>query len=199
MEFKDIVKKRYAVKKFTGEKIPKEKIDELLEMIRMSASSFGLQPWKIKVIAEDSMKEKLLPHSYNQEQITTCSHLLVFCANSNLLDLIGKYGEMMKVAGTPEEKIEGYIGMMKGFVEGLDEGARTAWATKQTYIALGNAINGATSLGVDSCPMEGFIPEKYSEILELSDNLTPIALVTIGVAADEARPKIRYSKEDMFF
>ena len=199
MEFKEIVQKRYATKKFNGEMLSQEKIDEFLEIIRMSASSFGLQPWKIKIISDPETKEKLLPVSFNQPQITTCSHLLVFCANTDIAGNINKYEQMMKESGIPEEKVNMAMGMMRGFEKNLSSEGKKCWAEKQTFLAVSNAINGAKSLGFDSCPMEGFQPEEYSKLLNLPENIVPTALVTIGVAADEPHGKIRYAKEDMFF
>jgi len=199
MEFMRIIKERYATKKFSGEKIPEDRVNELLEMIRFAPSSYGLQPFKVVVIEDKYTKEKLLPVSYNQPQITTCSHLLVFCGNSDIKAQIDKYEAMMKEMGTPQEKIDGYIGVMRGFEQNLDNPSKICWSQKQAYLALGNAVNGAKALGFDSCPMEGFMPDKYKEILNLPSNLHPVALVTIGIAADQ-KPigKMRYSKEDLF-
>jgi len=199
MELKEIVQQRYATKKFDGKEIPEDKVNELLEIIRMAPSSFGIQPWKIKVIKDKETKEKLLEASFKQPQITTCSHLLVFCANKDLKGNINKYEEMLKEGKVPEEAIKTMIGMMDGFEKPMSDEQKTSWAQRQTYLAIGNAVNGAKSLGFDSCPMEGFDPAKYSEILGLDKNLVPTALVTIGYAADKPHPKIRYSKEEMFF
>jgi len=199
MEFKDIVKKRYATKKFDGKKIPQEKFDELLEIIRMSASSFGLQPWKIKIIEDEELKEKLFPVSRNQQQIITCSHLLVFCADLDIKSHINRYCEIMRENGIPEEKIEKTKNSMTASMEKKDEAQFLNWAQRQVYLAVGNAINGAKSLGFDSCPMEGFEPEGYSKVLELPNNLLPSTLVTVGYAADEPKKKLRFSREDMFF
>jgi nitroreductase / dihydropteridine reductase len=199
MEFKEIVNKRYATKKFNSNEIPEDKVNELLELIRMTPSSYGLQPWKIKIIKDKETKEKLLSSSYNQEQITTCSHLLVFCANKDINGNIDKYEKMLIDVGTPEENAKKYTDMMRDFENGLDDPSKKCWTQKQTYLAIGNAVNGAKSLGFDSCPMEGFLPDKYQEFLNIPDNLIPTALVTIGFAADEPKPKLRYSKEEMFF
>lgn len=198
MEFKEIVKSRYATKKFDGKQIPKEKVDALLELIRMAPSSFGLQPYKILVISDKKIKEKLSPATWNQPQITSCSHLLVFCANTDIKPHIDKYERMMEDAKMPEENVRSYVGMMKGFEEALSGEHKLSWAQRQAYIAVGNAVNGAKSLGFDSCPMEGFSPEEYSGILKLPKNIIPSALVAVGYAADEQNPKIRYSKEELF-
>lgn len=199
MDFKEIVNHRYATKTFTGEMISDEKIKELLELIRMAPSSFGLQPWKVKVITDKETKEKLLPLSYNQPQIITCSHLLVFCGNTDILDHINKYEKMLKEKGVPDAGVASAIGMMKGFESSLSGVQKVGWSQRQAYIALGNAVNGAKSLGFDSCPMEGFDPEGYKKALALPENLFPCALVAVGIAADNPQEKIRYSKEELFF
>jgi len=199
MEFKEIVQKRYATKTFDGKPIPQNKVDELLEIIRLSCSSLNIQPWKIKIITDHKIKEQLAPVSWNQPQITTCSHLLVFCADS---DLIGKAhaleNHLIKNGGT-KESLKGYMEMVHGVVDNMNKEQSTAWAQRQLYLAVGNAVNGAKSLGFDSCPMEGFNAIEYSKILNLPANIVPTALVTIGYATDTARPKDRFSKEEIFF
>ena len=94
---------------------------------------------------------------------------------------------------------KGYIGMMRGFAAGLTGEKRLAWAEKQAYIALGNALNGAKSLGFDSCPMEGFSPAEFAKILELPENLIPGVLCAVGYATDSQKDKLRFSKEQVFF
>ena len=84
MEFEDIIMKRYATKLFDGRQVPKESEERLLKMVRYSASSFNVQPWKIIIITDKTLKEKLKHATLNQAQITSCSHLLVFCANLNI-------------------------------------------------------------------------------------------------------------------
>lgn len=198
MDFKEIVHKRYATKSFDGKTLPHDKVDALFELIRLSASSYGLQPYRIVVVKDHATKEKLAPASWNQPQITTCSHLLVFCADDKIVERIDEYGKLMHGAGMSEEQISGYLGMMKG-----DLGSRTKeqvidWAKRQCYLALGNAINGAKALGFDSCPMEGFSPADYHKILKLPANLHPVCIATFGHANDAPRPKIRYARKDLF-
>lgn len=192
MKFNEIVMSRYATKKFDGKKVPKEKVEMLLEMIRYSASSFNIQPWKIKIVDDMATQEKLAPHAWNQPQIMTCSHLLVFCADRDVLANINKLDKMMPGA-------ESYIQMMKDFESSMPEDKKLAWAQRQTYLALGNAINGTKALGFDSCPMEGFNPEEFANILSIPKNLVPTALCPIGYAADTPRPKMRFDRKDVFF
>ncbi len=195
MELKDIVKQRYAVRKFDGKKLPESKVEELLEIIRLAPSSYNIQPWKILVITDQKLKEKLAPAAWNQPQITSCSHLLVFCANTDIKENIMKIESDLIKAGAKKEDIKGYIDLMLGFLNQLPESQRLSWAQKQTYIALGNALNGAKSLGFDSAPMEGFQPSEFSKILNLPNNIVPSVLCAIGNAADEPKPKFRFSED----
>ncbi|HLC50285.1 MAG TPA: NAD(P)H-dependent oxidoreductase [Candidatus Nanoarchaeia archaeon] len=198
MEFEKIVMGRYAVKKFDGKKVSEEKVSKLKELIRYSPSSYNIQPWKIKIITDQATKEKLAPVSWNQPQITTCSHLLVFCADKNVADNIDRLEKLMIKSGADAEGIKGYVGMMRSFEKGMDDQKRLAWSQRQTYLALGNALNGSKSLGFDSCPMEGFDSEAYSKMLNLPSNLVPTALCTIGYAADTSKSKVRFDENDVF-
>lgn len=199
LTFKQIVEQRYATKKFDGKKISEDKVNELLELIRLSPSSFNIQPWKIKIVTDQKMKEKLLAHSWGQQQVTTCSHLLVFCANTDVKGNIELLRKSMIENGASPESIKGYVDMMSGFEQGMNEERKFAWASKQTYLALSNTLNGAKSLGFDSCPMEGFDSSAYSKELNLPKNLIPVALCPIGYAADEPKKKLRFKKEEIFF
>jgi nitroreductase len=199
MEFSEIVMKRYAVKKFDGRKVPEEKVRQLEDIIRYSASSFGLQPWKVKMVTDQATKDKLMAASWNQPQVGTASHVLVLCADSDVNALITKLEAALVKAGSSKESLKGYVDVMRGFAEGKDEAARLAWAQKQVYIALGNALNGAKSLGFDSCPMEGFDPAQYSRILNLPKNIVPTVVCPIGYAADTPRPKVRFERKEVFF
>jgi len=192
MEFIDIVKKRYAAKSFTGELLAEEKVNELLELIKYSASSFGLQPYKIVIVKDTDMKAKLQGAAYNQIQVGTASHVLVMCAYTDYEKRIAQYDAMIG------NKAPEYIQMMKNMLGANDSAAITIWAKHQTYIALANALNGATALGFDSCPMEGFDAKAFSEILALPEELVPTIVVPIGIANDEPKPKIRYSDEELF-
>ncbi|VVB58355.1 malonic semialdehyde reductase RutE [Candidatus Anstonella stagnisolia] len=199
MEFGKIVMERYATKKFDGKTVPHAKMDELFELIRFSASSFGMQPWKIKVVTDQKLKDTLMAASWGQPQIGTCSHLLVFCADTNLDALISKMQGQLSKTDMPAESLEGYVNMMRDFVKAMDGAKKLAWAQRQVYLALGNAINGAKSLGLDSCPMEGFNPVEYSRILKLPENIVPTALCPVGYAADKPRAKMRFAKDEIFF
>jgi nitroreductase/dihydropteridine reductase len=199
MEFKDLVMHRYATKKFDGRKIDQARVDQLLEMIRFSPSALNIQPWKIKIVTDQKIKEQLKPASWDQEQITTCSHLLVFCANSDIAGLINKLETEMKKAAVPPEGIRMIMQLAGGLLATMDPGQQLVWAQHHVFLALGNALNGAKSLGFDSCPMGGFDPKEYARILALPPTLVPTMLCPIGFAADKPMPKMRFRKEDIFF
>lgn len=199
MDFSDIVMQRYATKKFDGKKVPEETINKLIDLVRYAPSALNLQPWKIKVITDQKIKEQLRPVSFDQPQISTCSHLLVFCADTGFDDLILRLEALMKKNGIPADMIAQVIGMAKGFVSMMTPEQQAAWAQAQTYLALGNALNGAKALGFDSCPMGGFDAKEYSRILKIPAHLVPVMLCPVGYAADKPSPKIRFPREEILF
>ncbi len=199
MQFKDSVMQRYATKKFDGKKISGDKISELLELVRFAPSALNLQPWKIKIVTDQIVKAQLLAASNNQQQVTTCSHLLVFCADSDYDGLIRRLDTLMQKNGVPVDMKNMVIGMAREFTGKMSMEQKRAWSQAQTYLALGNALNGAKALGFDSCPMGGFDPAEYSRILNIPANLVPVMLCPIGYAADKPLPKIRFPKEDITF
>ena len=198
MEFEKIVHERYATKLFDGRKIPESKVNKLLELIRYAASSFNIQPWKIIVVNDQKLKEKLQPVTWNQQQIPTCSHLLVFCADTEITGNIDKLEKLMIQNGAKAGDVNPYVDMMRNFEKNLSNEEKLSWSQRQTFLALGNALNGAKSLGFDSCPMEGFNPAEYSKILNLPKNLVPTALCPIGYASDKPTPKLRFREEEVF-
>lgn len=199
MEFHDIVMQRYAVKKFDGRLIDEDKISELLELVRYAPSALNLQPWKIKVIRDKKVKEQLRQASNDQAQITTCSHLLVFCADTDYDGLIRRLEALMKKHGAPLEMQKMVIGMASGFVAKMSAEQKFAWSQAQTYLALGNALNGAKALGFESCPMGGFDPKEYSRILKIPAQLVPVMLCPVGYAADKPMPKARFALDEIVF
>jgi nitroreductase / dihydropteridine reductase len=199
MEFATIVMSRYATKKFDGRKIPETKVGELLEMVRFAPSAINLQPWKIKVVTDQKVKEQLKPAAFDQEQITSCSHLLVFCADPDYDSLISRLSALLKKSGAPEEMQKMVVGMAVQFTKPMSPEQKLAWSQAQTYLALGNALNGAKSLGFDSCPMGGFDPKEFSRILKIPSPLVPVMLCPLGYAADKPMKKVRFPKEDIVF
>lgn len=199
MEFKDIVAQRYAAKQFDGRMIDEPTLFALMDIIRLTPSAFNLQPWKIKVVTAGKIKKNLLPHTNNQPQVMTCSHLLVFCANTELEPLVDKAVEGLGRTGLPPEAVSQYAAMIKDYIGSMSPEQRLAFAREQIHIALGNAVNGAKSLGLDSCPMGGFDPVAYAEVLFLPEEFIPVVLCAVGFAADKPYPKWRLPREEVFF
>ncbi len=197
MEFKEIVMNRYAVKSFDGKKVPENKVNELIEMVRHSASSFNVQPWHIYIVTDKATKDKIQKAAWDQPQIGTSSHLLVFVANTDVRGNIQKLEHMMVKTTKDMEKMQAYIEMINGFAQNLTPENALNWTQKQVYLALGNALNGAKSLGFDSCPMEGFDPKEVAKILKLPANHIPTVLVPIGYANDTPRIKTRFETKDL--
>ena len=199
MDFTDIVMQRYATKKFDGRKIPEDKIDKLLELVRFAPSALNVQPWKIKVVTDQQVKEQLKPAAFNQEQISTCSHLLVFCADPDYESLIRRLGDLLKNNPIPVDVQTKILDMARYFTENMTPEQRLSWSQAQTYLALGNALNGAKALGFDSCPMGGFNQAEFTRILKIPTPLVPVMLCPLGYAADTPMPKIRFPREDILF
>jgi nitroreductase/dihydropteridine reductase len=170
----------------------------LLEMISCSVSAINLQPWKIKVVADQETKEKLLPSTFGQTQVTDCSHLLVLCADVDYPALVAKLDGALAVAGVPDEMRLGMIGFATDISNEMSPKQQLKWSQEQVYIALGNALNGAYALGLGACPMTAFQPAEYSRILELPDTIVPTVLVSVGYPADDQpAAKLRYPVSDI--
>jgi nitroreductase len=195
MDFSEIVASRYATKQFDGRPVPQEKIDALLEMVRFAPSSYNIQPWRIKVVTDQETKRELRAVSRDQEQITSCSHLLVFCVDTNLESLISDLVELKKSDGATDDAIERILSGINKKSKSYSEAEISSWLGRQVFLALGNAVNGAKALGFDSCPMDGFDQEGCSRILKLPKGIVPLALCPVGYAADTPKKKLRFQKE----
>ncbi len=163
---------RYATKKFDPNQIiPDVTWQTLCEALVLTPSSYGLQPWKFWVITNQKLKEELKPLSWNQAQVTDCSHFVVFTIKKNLTaDDVDRFVERTaEVRGITAESIAAYRNIMVGdVIDGSRSLIVNEWATRQVYIALGNFMTSAALLGVDTCPMEGIEPANYDRLLGLS-------------------------------
>ena len=200
------LKWRYATKKFdTTRKIPDETWAALEETLILTPSSYGLQPWKFIVITKQELKEELVTASYHQKQVADCSHLVVLAGQLDVtVDDVDKLIDTIeRIQGRSRESIAGYRGMMiSDIVEGPRSKDVAGWSKLQCYIALGNLMTTAALLGVDACPMEGFVPAKYDELLDLkSKGLTAAVVCPLGYRKDDdayaKAPKVRYDTADL--
>ena len=206
MNLLDLLKWRYATKKMNGEKIPTEKLDTILGATKLAPSSFGLTPYKVIVVEDQQLKEKLQPACYGQTQISESSAVLVFATANELTDVqVDEYmNEIAKQRGMSVEMLNEFSTMLKGFLASKNDEQKTAWAQKQTYIGLGFALVAAASEGVDSTPMEGFVPSQVDEILGLTQmGLKSSVILTLGYRdADNdylaSLKKVRFDDDKLF-
>jgi nitroreductase len=196
VDFQELIAQRYACKLFDGRPVPDETIAELLEMVRWAPSGLNMQPWKIRVVSDAATKELLSPATHDEPQVKSCSHLLVFCADTDLAALSEKLGREMKTHHVPD-KIWDIVMGIAGEMAALPASDFRSWSQSQVHIAATYAILGAKALGLDSCPMTHFIPDEYSRILGLRANLVPTILCAVGNAADQPKPKWRYPVEEL--
>lgn len=195
---------RYAVKKFDKDKkLSESQLSQLKSALDLTASSMGLQPYKIMIISDDDTKKKLLPLSYNQDQIISASHLFLFCAiekiDNDFADNYIKY--TADVQGVDVEVLGDYAGMVKGFVNNFTDEQKIVWASKQAYIALGNLLTTCAIGEIDACPMEGFSAPDYAKELGLDKKgLLPLALCAVGFrsADDKSQYRKKVRKTDLF-
>ena len=200
MVFWEIVSQRHNAKKFNGMKIDDAKMAELFDIIRMAPSADNLQPWKIKVVSNRTTMDKLIPAvpPFNQEKVRTCSHLLVFCADRDLEVRWFRLESAARNAGLPGQEITHMAGVANMILNRSPE-ERLNRSQRDVFLAVGNAINGASSLGFDSSILGSFNPREFARILKLPRSLEPTLIVALGYAADVPSHKLRFSREDIFF
>ncbi|MGD0743876.1 MAG: NAD(P)H-dependent oxidoreductase [Verrucomicrobiota bacterium] len=197
---------RYATKVFDpGRKIPAEVWYTLERALVLSPSSYGLQPYRFLVINDPSTRAGLLPHSWNQKQVVDASHYVVFTARTQMTEsdvekLIARTADVRKI---PAASLNFYRDMMLGdLVKGPRSQIALEWATRQAYIALGNLMTCAAVLGVDACPMEGFVPAEYDRVLGLENSgYASVVCCALGYRAAGDKyaglPKVRFEIKDL--
>ncbi len=187
------LKWRYATKKFDPHrKVSEADLEKIKEAISLSASSYGLQAYKVLIIEDLELRKKLQPASWGQSQITDASHLVVFCNYTKVdPEIIDGYLKLKATTqGLNFEDLKGYGDFMKSKIGALPDDAVKAWTAKQTYIGLGNLLAASAELKIDTCPMEGFNPDQYEEILGLSEKgLSAAVIATIGYRSEEDATK----------
>ena len=197
---------RYATKVFDPtKKISEADMEKLLEAIRLSASSYGLQPYKVLVIKNPEIRAELRKVAWNQPQITDASALLVFAAKfetnadtvDDFIDLVAQTRNM------PKDALSTYSEMMKGSLQGMSQEQIETWVSKQAYIALGFGLVAAAVLGIDACPMEGFSEPDFDNILDINKlGLKSKVVMAVGYRSPEDHyaglAKVRQKSEDLF-
>ncbi len=196
---------RYATKKMDpSKKVEPEKLELILEAIRMAPTSSGTQPFEVFVVKNPELREKIRAVGWDQAQITEASDLLVFAAWDNYsTDRIDGVVAQMEDERGKSEMLTGYFENLKGMYLPRDAEVNYNHAARQAYIALGFALIAAAEAGVDSTPMEGFDPEQVDEILGLKERgLRSVILLPVGYRQEDQdwlvnMKKVRKSKETL--
>ena len=204
MSLLDDLKWRYAAKSMNGAKVPQEKLDYILEAARLAPSSSGLQPYKVFVITNKELLEKIKNVAWNQSQVTDCSHLLVFAAWDGYTNerVSAVFNYTMDQRGLPHETMDNYKQNIMSLYEPLGKEWQADHASKQSYISFAMAIAAAAEQKVDATPMEGFVPAEVDKLLELEGSgYKSTLLLTLGYRdADNDwlvnMKKVRTPKED---
>jgi len=196
---------RYATKKFDPQRtIPENDWRTLEQCLVLTPSSFGLQPWKFIVITDRDWREQLVPLSWGQRQVADCSHLVVMAIKRQVQseDVQAYIRRISEVREVEEASLTGFRDMMVKTLVDKPSIDPAVWASRQAYIALGNLMTAAALLGIDTCPMEGFIPEKYDELLKLPERGWASSVAcALGYRTNDDKyarvPKVRFRAEDV--
>lgn len=189
MNIIDALQWRYACKKFDkNRKLSEEQISALKKAFNLSATSYGLQPLKMLIATSDEIKQKLFPLAYYQQQITTCSHVLIICIDAAFGEKeVDDYFDLEKdTRGVSEDVVGKFRQQLKQIYSKKDRLEIDTSAVYQAYIALGTLMTVCADQQIDSCPMEGFIPEKVDEVLGLHErNLKSVLMLPVGYRAED--------------
>jgi nitroreductase / dihydropteridine reductase len=205
MELLNALEWRYASKKMNGKTVPEEKVERILEAIRLAPSSIGLQPYSIIVITDPELKQQILPIANNQQQVVDGSHLLVFAAWDKITT--ERVEEFIRLNASTRNVSPESLGTLKAYLDNLSkhsEKENFEWAARQTYIAFATGIAAAAELRVDATPMEGFNNASLDALLRLNEKgLKSLTLLPLGYREKEKDwlvnlPKVRREKEKLF-
>ena len=189
MNIIDNLQWRYATKKFdTNKQLTESQINTLKEAFNLTATSYGLQPCKLLVIKNKKIQQQLVEYSWNQEQVLQASHLLVICIPKeyNRNEIENYFSLVKEIRNTPDEVMNPFKEFLLDDIAKKTQEELFLWNKNQAYLTMGNLLTVCAVEKIDSCPMEGFTPEKYDEILHLSErNLTSILVMPVGFRAED--------------
>jgi nitroreductase len=180
---------RYATKAFDKSKsVSETKLSILKEAFNLTATSYGLQPIKMIVLNDSKLQTELIPHTMNQKQIAEASHVLVFCIETVIDEefVLEYFNRVHQIRHTPKPVLKPFQDFLIADFEKKPQELIEDWSTNQAYLAMGNILTVCALEGIDSCPMEGFDPDKYDEILDLKKHgLKSVLLLPIGYRAED--------------
>ena len=188
----EALKWRYATKKFDENRILSEdKIEILKHAFNLTATSYGLQPIKMVIVHNKELQQKLVAYSMNQQQVASASHVLVLCIEREIdkVFIENYFNYVQKIRATPNEILSPFKDFLIDDFKNKHIDEITSWATNQAFLAMGTLLTVSATEAIDACPMEGFEPEKYDEVLGLDKlNLKSVLVLPVGFRA----------KDDMF-
>jgi len=197
---------RYATKSFDpARNLSAATWAALEDTLVLTPSSFGLQPWRFLDVRDPALRTRLRAHSWDQPQVTDASHFVVFTARTEITaaDIAHLIDCTAEVRGQPVAALASYRQLLESsLLADARKPHLQCWAARQAYIAMGQLLAAAALLGVDACPMEGFDPTQYDEILGVrKDGYASLAAVALGYRAEGDKyatlPKVRYPKAEV--
>lgn len=204
MNIIDALNWRYAVRQFSHQRIDDEKINQLIEATRLSATSYGLQPYRMIVVDNIETRKKLMTYSMGQQKVVECSHLVVFAALAEPGNtMIDEYiHSVARVRKQSVDDLNGLAEHMRSVFANMSSEQKRIWAHQQVHIALGTMLTAAASMQIDSCPMGGIEAAGYDQVLGLSERgLETSVICALGLRHPEDHSarleKVRYDQAEM--
>ena len=195
---------RYAVRQFSSDHIDEEKVQELLTATRLSATSYGLQPYRLIVVNDINVRKELFHYAMGQDKVVNCSHLVVFAAQKDVSDaMVDRYiHSVAQTRGVSVESLQGLANHMKEVFACKNVKQKREWAHQQAYIALGTLLTTAAIMKIDSCPMTGFESDGFNRVLGLNElGLESSIICALGARHPDDRNarlrKVRYDQSEM--
>lgn len=180
---------RYATKKFDNNRtLTDDQVNQLLEAGNLTATSYGLQPYKLLVIKNQDLQNQLVAHSYNQHQVSEASHVIVIAVRTDVNEqyISAHAARMEKERGLDTGALDDFKGTMLATIGKLPPEELYQWSAKQAYIVLGTMLAAAAAMNIDSCPMEGFLAAEYDKLLDLkSQNLRSVLVLPVGYRSED--------------
>jgi nitroreductase/dihydropteridine reductase len=195
---------RYATKKFDSQKsLDKSQLEVLAQAFNLTATSYGLQPCRLVIVQDQDLKDKMVPLSYGQLQVKDASAVLVICTTAVDANYVKDYFSIVKKErNTPDEVIQPFQDFLTNTFSKKEVVETEQWAKNQAYLILGNLLTVCAQQQIDSCPMEGFVPEQVDQLLGLEEQgLKSILLLPVGYRSEDDAmsqlKKVRRPQQEM--
>lgn len=188
MSYIDALNWRYAVKQFSNEKLEPQQIEQIKEVVSLSASAYGMQPYKLLIIENESLKHDCVPFSYGQDKVEHCSHLLVFANQTSISeqDISHYISSLADAQGISEQILLPYKNTISQDLLSRSQSEQAYWCEQQCYIALGNLLSFCAFNKIDACPMTGFDATGINQVLGLNEQgLNAAIFCPVGYRSDD--------------